>query len=388
MNTHLLREINSIKYNVHAYYLLLFIFFSILNFLFLSQFFSGNLIPSGLYRSDTPSHISSIYHETYYSAFHYFIYTIGEWTEFFPEKYTFYGVLHSILLSLITVLTIGLVRNFFGSESFAKDFFAIASVFVAMIILDPHGEVLFVNSGTGNTWHNGTYVATKIFSFLSFLFLLKAIKQSIQGERWLWSSVGYFFSILLSTWIKPTFVLSFFPAILIVFTYMLYIGKMKYSFYFSIGLFSLISLLPLYIVNASVFESSEYGIRVVFGELWYLNTDSIISSLLLSLAFPLFVYGVKFHDLSFASKLSLANLVGAITLYFFFVEDGPRFNDGNFAWPFIFAIFLSFVTTIRDFFFSDSKKNVVFYIGSLLFFLHLVSGVFYFLKIFVGYSYL
>ncbi|MEZ8825272.1 hypothetical protein AB6E04_12975 [Vibrio amylolyticus] len=376
-------------YSVNYYYAFLTILCTFFIFLFLNQFFSGYIVSPGLYQSDTSSHISSLLNGEYYSFFHSFLFNIGELAYFYPNKYVFYGVLHSIFLTLFTVGTILLVRLYFGKKSFFYDSLSISLLFVSMIIFNPYANSVYIGSGTGNIWHNGTYIATKLFSLLGFIFFVKSYMNFIQNKQWIWFSVAYFLTMTISVWIKPVFVISFYPTILMLLTFFLVKKRVGLKYYLSVGGLSLLSLMPLYWVSGVVYSSAVGdSIRLVLGELWYTNTDSILMSILTALAFPIFVYTTQFFRLSFASQLSLINLVVAINFYFFVVEEGSRFYDGNFAWPFVFSIFLSFLTTAKDFFLEKRQHKILYPLACILFLIHFLSGIVYFVRIFIGHSYL
>jgi hypothetical protein len=113
--------------------------------------------------------------------------------------------------------------------------------------------------------------------------------------------------------------------------------------------------------------------------------------------FPLFIYlsslyvSIKNKISVFGTihKLSILNFLFGVFLFLFLFEDGPRAAHANFGWTYMFSLFFLNFAAIELFLFKKVLKSfsILRNIGYLLLFLHMISGVFYFAKVFFGHNY-
>lgn len=275
--------------------------------------------------------------------------------------------------------------------------------------LDAGGR--FLGSYSMNPIHNPTQMCSRPFVLLCIC-LVYDIWNKIKDD----SYTGVFFSaesglkglyirlavfLLLSTLAKPTFTEMFVPAVasIMLFEWISKINKKDSSasayfkhclhmFFCAIPslLCILISFLAYFILGGS-YGSAEGDSLIItkWFEVWHMNTDNVPLSVLLGLAFPLFVI---FMDLRFFIKDNLGRL--ALVGYgISFLEaallgqSGPKLSHGNFMWPMLWGMLLLFLTaTLRLSVLEKTErtsklKSFLIDIAWFIFWLHVLFGVFF-----------
>ena len=153
--------------------------------------------------------------------------------------------------------------------------------------------------------------------------------------------------------------------------------------------------LPVLIYQNSILFESDSGNSIEFGCMTILKMyhNYPIISLIQSATFPLFILITNFktiikkHEYSF---VALMNVFGLFE-FLFLQENGVRLKDGNFTWQYLFTLFLAFVFSVII---LDNRRKAVhtknkiyFVICYMLLVLHLLSGIFYFTRLLMGYNY-
>ena len=91
------------------------------------------------------------------------------------------------------------------------------------------------------------------------------------------------------------------------------------------------------------------------------------------------------------SFIGIFNVI-ALSEYLFLTETGSRALDGNFDWGYSFALMLAFISSIGILWNlpkpKDKKDWVYRIICYILLLLHVLSGVVYFIRLLMGYTYL
>ena len=156
------------------------------------------------------------------------------------------------------------------------------------------------------------------------------------------------------------------------------------------GVALLPSLLPLLCIYSRVYDQpiSTVGVVVAFDAMQK-GLANIPLSICLSSAFPLFVFflAVRRKQVSRLFALAFVNYVISILIRYLLAEN-TRAQYGNFGWTFQMALFFLFITAIEEFYFKKWRGKLwVRTVSNFLFLWHLVSGIYYFGLILLGYSY-
>ena len=131
------------------------------------------------------------------------------------------------------------------------------------------------------------------------------------------------------------------------------------------------------------------GIGIGIGSVWKLYTDNIPLAVVLALGFPLLV--LLFHGKEIKQntlyRFSWVQLIVSIMELFLLYENGRRFSDANFSWGYMHGIFFVFVTSLillAEDTMEKRGKSRVLWMQWLLYGLHLVCGIGYFIYIWGG----
>lgn len=256
-----------------------------------------------------------------------------------------------------------------------------------------------------NPLHSPTQMCVRGFSLLC-LCLVYDIWRSYKGEK------GVFFQVekgvrryyillsvmlLLSTLAKPTFAEMFIPAVAVVML-IKWIRRLarkeRAADYFRHCLHMLLCSMPalLYILIESIsyfLLGSNYGagsqvVVTEFLEVWHMFSDNVALSVLLGMAFPLFVLLInpRYFLRDELGRLALASY-GAGFLEAALLGEGGALSHGNFLWPMIsgMTVFWTVATlrlTVLERTQADTKgKRLLVDLAWFLFMLHLFCGFMY-----------
>ena len=270
-------------------------------------------------------------------------------------------------------------------------FFSLTSVFVSMIILR-YGQTI-----SPNVWHNPTLILSRPFSIVVILCVYLIWKNHNEGKsttKYLW--INSFFSVL-SVWAKPSFLSTFLPTLCILLFIELFCTKGK-SFLISFKLG--VSFVPiLFVLGYQYFRlymQNNSDNTIAVGGSISVDGWLILRSMFTSSAF--FLVGwliLLFYKKTSKELLAFSGLWYAVSMWvrYAFRETGSRANDGNFVWGVIIMLFCVFVFVSGELFIKPTPKNgrkipKLIMLGSAgLYGLHLIYGLYYFVRIFNGVSY-
>ena len=199
----------------------------------------------------------------------------------------------------------------------------------------------YIGYQSASIWHNSTYICMKPCSILVLILYLRLdekYKDGLSAKEWL-TLAGAF---ILVNAVKPSFSLVFLPVMAL---YLLWdlLRKVPFTKVFFFGLTVIPSLLVIIWQNVVLFGGETgNGIEIRYGYTLTLHSLHPKATLLLSVAFPLFVLLFLWKEL-FRDKWYLMSwLVWGIALVqvTFLSESGARARDGNFMWGYSFGIFL------------------------------------------------
>jgi len=276
---------------------------------------------------------------------------------------------------------------------------SISVLLVSMIITDYRvSEVHYLGVWTPNPIHNPTFTFSRPFSVITFLLYSLVLHQNLNKQNNYSILIIATIMGILSMWSKPSFLLSFIPAFVLVNFFIFFQNKITLKSLIISFWSILLTLIPLYIINKKVFENSDgnSGVVLSFAETWGIYSSDIILSVFIGALLPIFlltVFLVKLKTYSEFIKirhvLAIVNFFFAILIFLFLKETGPRSNHANFSLTYSFALFILFFMSIELLYIQRVLKTspLLEKLGYILFILHLLSGIYYYTIIFFGYSY-
>ncbi len=248
----------------------------------------------------------------------------------------------------------------------------------------------YTGQGSGNLWHNATYLATRPFAtlaFFQFSELLETYEEKVDPKKLLFFAGSMF----LTVFAKPTFAVVMMPASALILIYRLFSKKFKN---FKNTVFFALAFLPAALDMLRQYlpvfgKDEESGIGFGFGDVWKQYTYSILFSIVLCFAFAIYIRSCNWKPsehktlFNFSSIFLLVSLFEGVFLY----EKGLRMPDGNFLQGYLHAMFYLFIVSAivwlgRN---KEPKRKLAYDIGAAIFFFaHVASGIFYFIRLVLG----
>lgn len=352
----------------------------------------------GIFPTDLHTHLSiidpfisgnySIPHPT----FHLMVYYLARLTD------ASYEISSSAILTASVLVTLLIVQKLLGRQRPEHWQLVLPTslslLFVIAIYLPFFNKHMYLGQFSPNIWHSPTMLLLKPFALLSFFFFMEFMDNN--GN---YSSYRFFtgsFLLLLSTVVKPSFVIAFLPAVGL---YLVILKKMEIRLYGKVFLWAAPSLAVLAYQYLQTYQSqatqSYFHDKVVFTSfgVFKLYTPSVVISMLLVLAFPLAVAVIGHRRVIHNPLLRMTWLVTFVAfLQAGFLAEERKFVQGAFISGYVIALFLLYVNSMLEYLawfhgkddgISNAGKISVF----LIYFLHLLSGGYYFIILLKGGSY-
>jgi len=353
--------------------------------------------------SDLPAHVNlalKFEHKGVegYSLLHKTLGIIGSFMEYSDmDKKALYDAMMILVLVIANFFSVLIIRNYFLRNNpqinpYIIDFISISLFVVSMLVIwTPfYHRIRYLGVGTPNPWHNPTYIFCRPFSLLVFILLLKSHSKFQSGLSSTKELVMLSIFSVLSMWAKPSFLICFLPAVFILYLYLILKKRITLKYYLLTGMALIPSLVPLYLINNTVYHTAEAAnsIIVTFGKGWYQHTNSILVSIALGMAFPIFITFNRIRHLSIPHLLAIIMYLVAALEYFFLLENGTRMYDSNFTWGYLFSMFFMFMVCCDELVFKRSLVKNRARIGYVLLFLHLISGCLYLGNLMLGSDYM
>lgn len=251
---------------------------------------------------------------------------------------------------------------------------------------------------SSNLWHTPTTIVVKPFALVCFYGFVRLIEDR-RLQRQSWAIILAAVMIFLSVLAKPNFVMVFFPAVSL---YLLIRHTRRYDLYRITGLIFLPTLLLILYQFLSTFgvggdPTTRERDRIVFDFLgvWHIYSKNVPVSILLGNAFPLSVLAFRFRD----SLRNPYQWVGWMMMLFAIAQactlaEQVKYNDMNFGWGYTITLTIVFVNAVIEFFrwmAEPGRRSGWAGFGmafcSIVFSLHLASGIYYFGRIITGRGY-
>ena len=328
-------------------WLLILVYGAICVYLYYKQTFHVEGMP---FESDLPYHISMAVDDHWFYSLTAILYQL-----FFLTP--FGSLLTALFLGCVTVGTIAvtycLLREIWdrtGHESVSGPillmFSFLSNLAMPFFVRAAHYQ-RYIGYQSPSIWHNSTYICMKFCGISALLLYLRLEKKYRTGlSVWEWLSLAGLF--ILVNAVKPSFFLVFAPVMAIYLLADLVKGA-PFGRIFLFGLTVIPSLLVVLWQNMVLFGGETgNGIEIRYGYTLTLHSLHPKATLLLSVAFPLFVLIFLWKEL-FRDKWYLFSwLVWGVALIqvTFLSESGTRARDGNFMWGYSFGIFMILIWSV------------------------------------------
>ena len=266
-----------------------------------------------------------------------------------------------------------------------------------------YSSKIYLTSGSPNPWHSPTQIMVKPFALLVFT-MTAAIYNRLRTADGGWSSTAYkskreaaVYTLLItfSVWAKPSFYQVIVPGLGILMVIDLVRSRGK-SFLFDLKMVG--AFVPGAALTVMMFVSSFFGegkgegggIQIAPFAVWGNYSPNIPFSLLLLLAFPLFVYIMDRRSYLKTSEypLTVTLLLSGATMRALLAEKGHRMMHGNFSWGFGLAVTLTWYVAMKRFCrlmtgdeLDEREYRIAAVGGYSLLTLHLLSGIIYIYRI-------
>ena len=244
----------------------------------------------------------------------------------------------------------------------------------------------YIGNYVPNVWHNSTILFLFPFAMLLFKLSYRQLeKYTLKRNVWI------FILILLNLVIKPSYFFVFicvYP-ILSLITY-----KLKKEFWVSmiplvIGF--LVLILEYWVIYKTTTPANKEASFVIFMPFYrnpeFADLGIIPVSMAFSLFFPLLYTLLSLPKLLY-SKLfwyTFLSFVISVLIFLFISESGPRASHGNFYWQIVittwFCFFVSLLALLKDIKTSGFTLKNKFL--TMLFSIHVLLGIIYFVRILV-----
>ena len=302
------------------------------------------------YESDLPYHISMAVDDHWFYSLTAILYQL-----FFLTP--FGNFLTALFLGCVTVGTIAVTYSLFQvilkrtgcidiPEPLILLFSFLCNIAMPFYVREAHYQ-RYIGYQSASIWHNSTYICMKfcgVLVMILYLILEEKYRTGLSVREWLLLAGAF----VLVNAVKPSFSMVFMPVMAI---YLL-IDLFRKVPFFRVVLFGLTvipSLLVILWQNMVLFgDETGNGIEIRFGYTLTLHGTHTKVTLLLSVAFPLFVLLFMWKEL-FRDKWYLFSWIVwgvALVQVAFLSESGTRARDGNFMWGYSIGIFLILIWSV------------------------------------------
>lgn len=255
-------------------------------------------------------------------------------------------------------------------------------------------DEIYIDKIAPNVWSNATVILTMPFAILLFLSALRWV-EAFTLKAFMWLTV---FS-LLSVLTKPNYVLAFFPvlgSVILIKTAVERSTETLRALLLYIVLVLVVSCV-LYIQYLDTTTTggwadpaaSKEANHIILAPLavWSLYSPNIPASFLLSVAFPLSVLALYFKEVRHDVRIAWAwATLGIATLqYALLAEAGKMFPDGNWGWASNIAMYILFLVSAAVL--VSQPRSPRFYFVATVFGLHVLSGIYYYIRLALGVGY-
>jgi len=288
----------------------------------------------------------------------------------------------TIVNALFVVMWIYIVQMiyiyFVGKEK--KNNYTYVFLFIIFIIGPAYIPFLtkYIIAGTGspNIWNSATLIAVKPFALLAVFFTILSLEKK-HTYYYILSAI----SLLISIYAKPSFVIAFLPALILLMILKKFYSKENMTY---VAILSLISIGSLGYQFLHTFGEDKTKIIISFLGVWSSASSNVLLSILLAILFPLFYLIFNLNKVKENNYLVLTWFMTFISIIYaaFLAEEGDRFYHGNFFWSYMISLSLLYVFTLIDYFknITDIKPYIKIFLNIVLLW-QVFVGLYYFIAI-------
>ena len=375
-----------------VFYILCALYGGLCMYLFYNQSLQEVHGDSLLFESDLPSHISMVVDDGWYYSLTAFVYA-------FLYKIAGGTVLIAVFLALVAAGTVIATQKLL--ELIVSDRYgiscagALALNFVMPFFVRWAGMYRYVSYQSPNVWHNSTYIVMRLCAVIFMYFYVKYEKdyaeKTISFKRWLILAL----LLALTTFVKPSFLTVFAPALALKLLWDLIKNKVKFLRAFLMGITVVPSMLVILWQNSVLFgESTDSGYKISFMETFSFHADHPKVTVVLSVAFPIVVFvclAVEMLTSPLSDKAYIFSLVMAVIGFaeaILLIETGHRSKDGNFLWGYSVALFFLYLTSFKKWYgLIKERKWIPAAVCGAVFAYQIVCGAIFFTRLISGETY-
>lgn len=303
-----------------------------------------------------------------------------------------------IFICIFWVLVLVLVRNFEGKYRYVRAYlYAMVILFVGSYHFECINERYYMGQFTPNPWHNPTTIVVKPFVLICFFLFTELFRkrnrenlnvrpESREGNKENMRFIFLSISMLISTFLKPSFAQLFVPALFVFCMIDVVCTKFKsFWFDFKTGLAVIpvcLAMLGQYWLGLNMASNNIY---FEWFKVWGYYSNHITGSFLISLLFPIYVFAVCRKEFwkSGMMKLSALMLFLSVLQYsaLYFEID---WKSADFIWGCYLSVFILFAVSaiLLENYREKGGKKGVYGVGLLLLAGHLYYGIVYFCGIY------
>jgi hypothetical protein len=333
-------------------------------------------------------------------AGNFLVYLLVNVLSFFSSNVAFSEIVLCLMIAVATTYRFSLseqkINQFVYSDSVSKNkkskssLYALSLLFVFAIPIPSYFSedcFMYIGNYVPNVWHNSTILILFPFALLLFDLSYRQLESFENKRNW-----QILLLVTLNLFIKPSF---FFVFICVYPLLMLIKYKFKKEFWYSffplvVGL--CLMLLEYWVIYKIGVPTDKEASSVVFMP-FYRNPElvdglrQIPMAMFFSLLFPILYVVLNISKLWKKTLFwySLLSFVVSVLIYFFISESGPRASHGNFYWQIVvctwICFFVALMSLLKDFQIVGKTTKNVFLMG--VYTLHVLVGVFYFIRLLV-----
>jgi hypothetical protein len=335
----------------------------------------------------------------------FFVALLSGFSAYYPLYYVASIILISAAITAKFVLNDIYLKQY-GGISDSKNY-ALKLSFLLLFVFPLPGINYFYDGNfyfgqlAATVWHNSTVIFLMPFAILLFFTSYELLFSEANGKKkkLLFQIAAL---IILNALIKPSFLFTLLPAAgFCLFYDILFAKKYGNKLYYLIPYAAGIAFIALeyyiiyrmnYISSKSLNDKELSSVVMAPFEVWRFFSRNIIVSLITSLLFPL-VYCIVTKGQVLKNKLvqfSLLNFIFGVGIWILFAEEGARKFHANFYWQVVVTVYLLFFTMLIDFVNQIKLKKISPYkqvLVWIVFLLHFIWGLFYWMKIIIFNSY-
>lgn len=362
-----------IGYSLVAIISVIFFYFS--SFLFYKQIVSTD----GTFYSDLPAHIVFAREGTGYSLMDLLVGVMIRFVGLVPSLnearvISWLGGLcvGLTVISLYVLLTVKFKIDEFCSLLISSFLISLTSLYIPY--LSPYFDLTGI---IRQPWHSYTYLGMRLGAIWVIYFLIGRMDNPRREGKWK-AFIGMTVSLLLTTWCKPNFLISYSLALLIWLIIVWIKGKFRKEVTLDcifLGVTVLPSVAVAYLQSVLLFGESDSSSGITLALLnspFFKNGGrAVILQIFTCLALPMVVYLFNIKNVDKIYYFCLLMFAVSFVEIVLFMETGNRSDDNNFYWGvFLSAFFLymmTFVWMIKGIKKMNKKKQIPFIVVCTVF---------------------